>query len=56
MDLAAGGWPPGAPYRSIGVEPMLGRAFNAAEAAPGDAAVVPPSGKLSWRLTVREDR
>ncbi len=49
------GWPPGSPYRSIGVEPMLGRAFDAAEAAPDDAAVVPPSGTLSWRLTVFAD-
>ncbi|MDQ7910711.1 hypothetical protein RB614_40065 [Phytohabitans sp. ZYX-F-186] len=47
-----GGWPAGDPYRSIGVEPMLGRAFDLAEAGDGDAAVVPASGVLRWRLTV----
>jgi hypothetical protein len=40
------------PYRSIGIEPMVGRVFNLANAGPGDAAVVPPSGVCSWRLTV----
>jgi hypothetical protein len=47
-----GGWPPAGPYRSIGVEPMLGRVFDLADAGPGDAAVVPPSGVLEWRLRV----
>lgn len=46
-----GGWPAEAPYRSVGVEPMLGRVFDLAEAGPGDAAVVPASGVLEWRLT-----
>lgn len=46
------GFPDGAPYRSLGVEPMLGRVFDLAEAGPGDAAVVPASGELTWRLTV----
>lgn len=46
------GWPAGDPYRSIGVEPMLGRVFDLAEAGPDDAAVVPASGTLRWRLTV----
>jgi hypothetical protein len=46
------GFPDGAPYRSLGVEPMLGRVFDLAEAGPGDAAVVPASGELAWRLTV----
>ena len=40
------------PYRSIGVEPMLGRVFDLAQAGPGDAAVVPPSGVCEWTLTV----
>jgi hypothetical protein len=48
-----GGFPQPEPYRSIGVEPMLGRVFDLAEAGPGDAAVVPPSGECSWRLVVR---
>jgi hypothetical protein len=46
------GWPVGAPYRSIGVEPMLGRVFDLAEAGPGDAAIVPSSGVCEWRLRV----
>lgn len=47
-----GGWPPAGPYRSIGVEPMLGRVFDRSEAGPGDAATVPPSGVLEWQLRV----
>jgi hypothetical protein len=46
------GWPPGDPYRSIGVEPMLGRVFDLALAGPGDAAEVPRSGICEWRLGV----
>jgi hypothetical protein len=47
-----GGFPADQPYRSLGVEPMLGRVFDLAEAGPSDAAVVPAAGVLSWRLTV----
>lgn len=47
-----GGWPVGAPYRSVGVEPMLGRVWDVAGAGPGDAAVVPPNGICEWRLTL----
>jgi hypothetical protein len=47
-----GGFPEGAPYRSLGVEPMLGRVFGLDEAGPGDAAVVPADGELAWRLVV----
>nr|WP_211247810.1 hypothetical protein [Cryptosporangium arvum] len=43
------GWPEEDPYRSIGVEPMLGRVFDRAE---GDTAVVGESGECAWRLTV----
>lgn len=46
------GWPAAGPYRSIGVEPMLGRVFDRTEAGPGDVAIVPPSGVLEWRLRV----
>ena len=46
------GWPEVNPYRSIGVEPMLGRVFDLADAGPGDAAVVPPGGVCEWRLRV----
>lgn len=44
-----GGFGEPEPYRSIGVEPMLGRVFDRAE---GDTAVVPPSGVCAWRLVV----
>jgi hypothetical protein len=46
------GFPADTPYRSLGVEPMLGRAFDLALAGPEDAAIVPASGELAWRLTV----
>jgi hypothetical protein len=44
------GWPAGAPYRSIGVEPMLGRSWD----RTGDPATVGDSGLCEWRLTVEE--
>ncbi|GIF71232.1 hypothetical protein [Asanoa siamensis] len=46
------GWPADRPYRSIGVEPMLGRVWDLAEAGPADAAVVPASGVCEWRLRI----
>ncbi|MFF1961170.1 hypothetical protein ACFVWX_29885 [Streptomyces sp. NPDC058220] len=51
-----GGFPEDAPYRSIGVEPMLGRVFDLAAAGAGDAACVPASGEVRWRLTVTATR
>ncbi|MFJ6164218.1 hypothetical protein ACIQH6_03780 [Micromonospora orduensis] len=51
-----GGWPQDCPYRSIGVEPMLGAAFDLADAGPADAAVVPPTGEVTWRLTISAHR
>jgi hypothetical protein len=50
------GWPAPDPYRSIGVEPMLGAVFNADRAGADDLAVVPASGKVTWRLTVAAHR
>jgi hypothetical protein len=50
------GWPQPAPYRSIGVEPMLGAVFDLAVAGPGDAATVPASGQVTWRLTITAHR
>jgi hypothetical protein len=50
-----GGFPQPEPYRSIGVEPMLGRVFDLADAANttgGDCAVTPASGEARWRLTI----
>ncbi|MDD1058442.1 hypothetical protein NMG29_09450 [Streptomyces cocklensis] len=46
------GFPEDAPYRSIGVEPMLGRVFDLAAAGERDAARVPASGEVHWRLTI----
>jgi hypothetical protein len=46
------GFPPGGPYRSIGVEPMLGRVFDLAQAGDGDCAVTPAAGQVRWRLTI----
>ncbi|MEU5904077.1 hypothetical protein [Micromonospora sp. NPDC047527] len=51
-----GGWPATAPYRSLGVEPMLGAAFDLADAGPADAAIVPPTGEVAWRLTISAHR
>ncbi|MEV0426497.1 hypothetical protein [Micromonospora sp. NPDC050495] len=51
-----GGFPPSAPYRSIGVEPMLGGVFDLAEAAPHEAATVPASGEVAWRLVISAER
>ncbi|GAA5130451.1 hypothetical protein [Pseudonocardia adelaidensis] len=45
------GWPAGAPYRSIGVEPMIGTA--ATPSGPGEPARLDADGVLRWRLTVR---
>ncbi|WP_369227200.1 hypothetical protein AB5J52_42540 [Streptomyces sp. R39] len=50
-----GGFPAGRPYRSTGVEPMLGRVFDLADAGPDDAARVPASGEVRWLLTVTAD-
>ncbi|TXL87567.1 hypothetical protein [Streptomyces sp. IB2014 016-6] len=51
-----GGFPADAPYRSVGVEPMLGRVFDLAAAGEHDAARVPDSGEVRWRLTVTAGR
>jgi hypothetical protein len=52
-----GGFPAHQPYRSIGVEPMLGTVFDRDDAAsPADVAVVPASGELTWDLMLRGRR
>jgi hypothetical protein len=46
-----GGFPGGHPYRSIGVEPMLGSVFDLADARrDGDAVTVPADGRVDWEL------
>jgi hypothetical protein len=44
------GWPEADPYRSVGVEPMLGRTFDRDDTSRA-VAVVPASGIVRWRLT-----
>jgi hypothetical protein len=44
------GWPADGPYRSIGIEPMLGTA--AALDGPGTPAVIPAGGRLTWELSI----
>ena len=44
------GWPAAGPYRSIGVEPMLGTAADLA--GPGRTATIPAGGRLAWELTL----
>lgn len=47
------GFPDGDPYRSIGVEPMLGAVFDLAEARlERDAVTVPQTGYVGWKLEV----
>jgi len=48
-----GGFPAAEPYRSIGVEPMIGGVFDLAAAkADDDAGTVPASGEVSWVLRI----
>lgn len=48
-----GGWPDGAPYRSIGVEPLLGAETNRDRAAPDRLAHLDGTGRIGWWLEVR---
>jgi hypothetical protein len=48
-----GGFPSDGPYRSVGVEPMLGRVFDLAHAAGvADSALTPATGEVRWQLTI----
>lgn len=47
------GWPRPRPYRSIGVEPMLGLVWDRAAGRPGDTAVTGADGRAEWRMTLR---
>lgn len=47
------GWPSGAPYRSIGIEPMIGTAAALDAPGPGAPARLAPDGVLRWGLAVR---
>jgi hypothetical protein len=51
-----GGFPGDGPYRSIGVEPMLGAVFDLDEARdPGDAVTVPAAGFVEWELVIEPE-
>jgi len=43
-----GGFPADVGYRSIGIEPLVGRGFDRSE--PGHAAAVPASGTVGWTV------
>ena len=45
-----GGWPAGSPYRSIGIEPMVGRAADLSAADLADCARIGPDGRHVWHL------
>lgn len=51
-----GGWPEQAPYRSIGIEPMVGRAADLATVDPATGAVIGPSGTFQWSLRLTASR
>ncbi len=46
------GWPTGDPYRSIGIEPMVGRAADLGSADREDVAEVGSSHDFRWRLRI----
>lgn len=47
-----GGWPPEAPYRTIGIEPAIGHHYDRGLAAPADLGVVGSSGMVEWTLNL----
>ncbi|HET7723122.1 MAG TPA: hypothetical protein VFK68_00675 [Propionibacteriaceae bacterium] len=47
------GWPADAPYRSVGIEPLMGRAADLGTADPGDVMRIGQDGSVRWHLTVR---
>jgi len=46
------GWPPQAPYRSIGIEPMVGRAADLTSGRPSDYPRLEPSGLFRWSVRI----
>lgn len=47
-----GGWPAEGPYRSVGVEPMIGAGVDLAAATPRQLATIGDAGSLTWWLEV----
>lgn len=50
-NLGGYAWDGGPPYRSLGVEPMLGRSPRA-DGPRADVVTIPASGRVSWTLTI----
>lgn len=48
-----GGWPKGAPYRSIGIEPLLGAESNLDRAGRDQVAHLDEGGRMAWWLEAR---
>jgi hypothetical protein len=46
------GWPAPTPYRSIGIEPMIGRVADLAHGEPPDRANTDAEGRFRWSLTI----
>ena len=51
-----GGWPQPNPYRSIGIEPMVGRTADWRQGRPDDLARLGPDGTFRWSLRLRAAR
>jgi hypothetical protein len=51
-----GGWPQPHPYRSVGVEPMVGSAIEQHRAEPGQLVVLPAGGDFRWSLELEASR
>jgi hypothetical protein len=47
-----GGWPAARPYRSIGIEPMVGSTAALHGSGPGRPASTSVDGRLCWELTI----
>ena len=46
------GWPAPSPYRSIGIEPMVGRVADLAQGEPADRAKIDADGRFRWSLAI----
>ena len=46
------GWPAPTPYRSVGIEPMIGRVADLAHGEPPDRANTDAEGRFRWSLTI----
>lgn len=51
-----GGWPESRPYRSVGIEPMVGRCADHRAAGPSDLVRIGPDATFRWSLTIAASR